>query len=446
MARRLLMFLLGTAPHITAAWSVSEPEDAILYSRWQCNADDGSVSWNGVVVDASLPCSWGRTEAPHAEPLASTSCAGAELLAAIEKTEVTRGELQVVVVRHAEDISWSDPFAEVRTVYEKPGTPLATLPPTPLSATNAAAPGAASVVLPNVGKEQHAYLTHIVRNYDSLADRTVFMHGHEPSCGYFLVDPNNVGNHLLTNVSVLDYLLSEGDLYMPLTGRANHNLTLASVRSTFADGLSPRPRVSRPVPAYPAHGGQVGNAEEGGGDRWLKWEINDLARHAKELSLTLSQGALSAAELIDFGTFFQRVVGRPPPAVLYFSHGAQFAASRAALRSTSKETYEWILELVEAGHFEVTFYLEMSWLYVLHGAPATDWDAPTVDAREAAPYLDHLAEARAVFEAEGGASVERRALAASPVPEVSPPSSPPDTGNTGNLNGKDAGSKDLDAP
>ena len=43
MARRLLMFLLGAAPHSTAAWSVSEPEDAILYSRWQCNADDGSV-------------------------------------------------------------------------------------------------------------------------------------------------------------------------------------------------------------------------------------------------------------------------------------------------------------------------------------------------------------------------------------------------------------------
>ena len=57
MARRLLMLLLGAAPHSTAAWSVSEPEDAILYSRWQCNADDGSVSWNGVVVDASLPCS-----------------------------------------------------------------------------------------------------------------------------------------------------------------------------------------------------------------------------------------------------------------------------------------------------------------------------------------------------------------------------------------------------
>ena len=46
-----------------------------------------------------------------------------------------------------------------------------------------------------------------------------------------------MGNHLLTNVSVLDYLMAEGDLYMPFTGRFNHDLTLSSFRSTFADGL-----------------------------------------------------------------------------------------------------------------------------------------------------------------------------------------------------------------
>jgi hypothetical protein len=386
MARSLLVLLLGAAPH-TAAWSTTPAP-----STWQCNAHDGSVSQNGVTIDASLPCSWGLTDAPLPESLTSTSCAAAKMLAAIEKQELSRSELQVVVVRHAEDISWSDPFAAVRTVYEKPGTELAALSPTtPLSAT-AAASDAASVVLPNVGKEQHAYLTHIVRNYDSLADRTVFMHGHAPTCGFFLVDRNHVGNHLLTNVSVLDYLQSEGDLYMPLTGRANHDLTLASVRSTFADGLSSRPRVPRPVPAYPIYKpDQKSKAEEGGGDRWLKWEANDLSRHAKEL--TLNQGELSAVEMIDFGTFFQRVVGRAPPAVLYFAHGAQFAASRAALRSTSKETYEWILELVEAGHFEVTFYLEMSWLYVLHGA-AEDAKSATVARDEPLPFLEHLKDAR----------------------------------------------------
>ena len=297
-----------------------------------------------------------------------------------------RRNLQVVVVQHAEDISWSDSFAAVRTVYHKQGTVLPALPRTlPSAGAGPPAPEAASVVLPNVGKEQHAYLTHIVRNYDSLADWTVFLHGKMPTCGFSPADPNLMGNHLLTNVSVLDYFQAEGNLFMPLTGRTNHKLTLSSFRSTFADGLDPRPRVSRPVSAYPIYGDEGSHAEEGGGDRWLEWEFNDLPKLAKELTLKL--GALRAEQMLDFDAFFRRVVGREPPAVLHFAQGAQFSASRDALRSTPKETYEWILELVEAGHLEVTFYLEMTWLYVLHGVAETEWDASVDGDEEVLPPL-----------------------------------------------------------
>jgi hypothetical protein len=206
-----------------------------------------------------------------------------------------------------------------------------------------------------------------------------------------------MGNHLLTNVSVLDYLQARDDLFMPITGRMNHDLTTSSFRSTFADGVGARPRVSRPVPAYPNHGDQGSNAE-GADDRWLEWEANDLQQHAKDA--TLMQGVLRTDELIDFNDFFQRVVGRAPPAVLYFAQGAQFAASRAALRSTPKATYQWILELIEAGHFEVTFYLEMIWLYVLHAAEEMpEWNATAINPIKPLPFLDHLEEKRSVLAA-----------------------------------------------
>ena len=136
-----------------------------------------------------------------------------------------------------------------------------------------------------------------------------------------------MGNHLLTNVSVLDYFLAEGHLYMPLTGRANDDLTWSSVRSTFADGLDPRPRVSRPVAAYPTYGDQKSETEEGGGDHWLKWEVNDLPKYVQ--GRTFKQGALRAEEMVDFEALFRSVVGHPPPAVLYFAQGAQFAGVRA---------------------------------------------------------------------------------------------------------------------
>ena len=100
---------------------------------------------------------------------------------------------------------------------------------------------------------------------------------------------------------------------------------------------------------------------------------------------------------MDFDAFFQRVVGRAPPAVLYFAQGAQFSASRVALRSTPKETYQWILELVEAGHLEVTFYLEMIWLYVLHGAPEAEWNATMINPNQALPFLHPGAAGYSVY-------------------------------------------------
>jgi hypothetical protein len=174
----------------SAVWGLScsllwqcDPQPSL--STWQCNTRDGSVWKDGAIVDASRPCNWGLSE--ESSPRSST-CAAAETLASIEKQEVSRKNLQVVVVQHEEDISWSDPFAAVRTVYKKSGKKLSVHPQAGTTSAVEAAPDAALVELPNVGKEQHAYLTHIVRNYDELADRTVFLHGKMSTCGFYLAN------------------------------------------------------------------------------------------------------------------------------------------------------------------------------------------------------------------------------------------------------------------
>ena len=121
-----LLALLYSAALVLGAWPClgasivslvsGPPQVQQPLSAWQCNAQDGSATQDGVIVDASLLCNWGLTEAA-ATP--SASCAGAELLVAIGRKEVDQQSLQLVLVRHTEDISWSDPFAAVRTVYEK---------------------------------------------------------------------------------------------------------------------------------------------------------------------------------------------------------------------------------------------------------------------------------------------------------------------------------------
>ena len=95
--------VLGARPWVGASVVslVSNPPPQPLLA-WQCNAQDGNVTQDGVIIDASLPCNWGFTGAA-ATP--SASCTGAKLLAAIGRKGVDRQNLQLVLVRHTEDIT-----------------------------------------------------------------------------------------------------------------------------------------------------------------------------------------------------------------------------------------------------------------------------------------------------------------------------------------------------
>ena len=66
---------------------------------WQCHPQDGSVSRDGAIVDASRPCNWALAESSRRAPgRSNASCAGAELLASIERREVDRRNLQVALL------------------------------------------------------------------------------------------------------------------------------------------------------------------------------------------------------------------------------------------------------------------------------------------------------------------------------------------------------------
>lgn len=75
-------------------------------------------------------------------------------------------QLELVVCRCGEDLAWTRnvPRGLPVTVYDK------TPPP--------GSPWLGSCPLPNVGREAHAWLHHLVERYDSLAAWTVFAQGH----------------------------------------------------------------------------------------------------------------------------------------------------------------------------------------------------------------------------------------------------------------------------
>ena len=64
--------------------------------------------------------------------------------------------------------------------------------------------------LPNVGREAHTYLHHIVENYDNLSDLTVFAQGGSPT------DVPNLTHLFNTLIRYVDILLEKNVLYIDL--------------------------------------------------------------------------------------------------------------------------------------------------------------------------------------------------------------------------------------
>lgn len=79
--------------------------------------------------------------------------------------------MDVVIARYRENLDWVSPIAnwQIR-VYDKSSNS------DPVS-QQCLPPNADVTQLPNVGREAHTYLTHIVNHYDRLADVTVFLQG-----------------------------------------------------------------------------------------------------------------------------------------------------------------------------------------------------------------------------------------------------------------------------
>ncbi len=71
--------------------------------------------------------------------------------------------IQYVIARYQEDISWANSVSNC-IIYNKSTSQPNTIHPV--------------VSLPNVGREGHTYLHHIISNYDKLDDYTVFLQGY----------------------------------------------------------------------------------------------------------------------------------------------------------------------------------------------------------------------------------------------------------------------------
>jgi len=210
-------------------------------------------------------------------------------------SEVT---VQIIVARYNEDVNWLKGATNV-IVYNK-GNELSDMDNV--------------ISLPNVGREAHTYLYHIVENYEMLADVTLFTQAKISDHGY----PENI-----------DAL--------------KERLITPALQKGISDNF------------FTIYAGERPGADPDFNLKIRQWLIG---------SFNVSP---SSVDKIVYSDWFKQFVNPVYPNPLQFYGGAIFAVSKQRILTRTKEYYQILLSQLETENAPIeAHFLERSWLYVFN--------------------------------------------------------------------------------
>ena len=215
-------------------------------------------------------------------------------------------EVKLIIARFRENVTWADELGYDYVLYDKGGNNDPT-----------------ARILPNIGREAHSYLTHIIREYDQLDDMNVFLQG----------DP-------------FDHIDDQG------------RATVSRLRGQIEEA------VERKIPFK--------------GLAWFKLKCDSLGR-PHDLRKPENRGRWAGwGKDIPLGEVFQRLFGVPmPEQIIVRAPTGNFCVTGERIRTRPKAFYEFALRMVEAdpqdenntGHA-----LERLWQHVFNGNVAWNRD------------------------------------------------------------------------
>jgi len=240
--------------------------------------------------------------------------------------------VEVVLAQYRENISWTHDYATPGvcfTIYSKGDQP-------PVGA----------VPLPNVGRESHSFLHHIVHNYDTLAPWTVFSQAVRPSWGFFSGDSQS--GHLSDNVDFWDYL-------QPYPNRKDSYFVF-SAASHFPSGL----QASRAGMLFKAlRSRSKSSCPKEGADGWGEWWFDANHPHVSGRKPSMLE-------------FYHRFVAldeknTEQPITLAFPQGARFAASRDRIQARPRSYYVMLLQQLSHSNDPIEgYWMEAAWYDIFH--------------------------------------------------------------------------------
>jgi len=225
----------------------------------------------------------------------------------------------IVVAHYNEDLSWLNDVKELCTIYSKGGAKYAR------SRTYSA--------LPNIGREGHTYLHHIVEHYNSLPDVTIFLQG-------------NIDDHVTIDINEIVEISRKaqpGDV-------ATFSFRELELFDLW-DGI--------PWELYPS---------------WKRWSSIPRVNAAKTPAQYWRQ-------------FFGNYLGKEIPESVGFQPGALFAARRETIQQYPQELYREILQELFLGDMahvnpETGHHMERFWLAMWDPSEYICWDGKKDLAKE----------------------------------------------------------------
>jgi len=271
----------------------------------------------------------------------------------------TKRNAELVIAAYNENITWAHMYSHLTTVYVKGELVYVPVNGSQLSRV---------VPLPNVGRETHTYLTHIVRNYDSLADVTVFTQGESPTQGY--EGHRKGGGHMYCDVTLHDYILGNASLFF-MTEMLHMRNAFHVVRKGYNGGTCLRKRSSTsPIPEEITSSAKL--PHKCFGDNDTEAFILPSRHHPVTVHImgdTCKRDHEDACTLYAFWDKYIRLP-RPKEGLVWYAQGAVFAASKEDIRRRSRTDYQRLLKVASLGQDTSTgFFMEYFWHALVTSEP-----------------------------------------------------------------------------
>ena len=239
---------------------------------------------------------------------------------------LTKSDVEIVVAAYGEDINWLNKYSHLVTIYQKKK-----------DSNNTSS--SKVIHLPNVGRESHTYLHHIVNEYHNLANLTVFIQGTKPSYGYTI---NEGGGHFYCPLTLYDYITAKDGLFI-----FTEVMSLSNGRNVIRNGYNnyAKRKKNRCIP-------QSQNIETILPNKCFS--LDDYESYTDNIGFIvhIAKDCHSAKDTLSLPypcskiSFWNKYIKLPlpPKNFLYYSQGAIFSATREQIHRRPLSDYKLLLD------------------------------------------------------------------------------------------------------